>query len=688
MRFSQFSLKVVLFSVIPLGLSTSIILMIQLHEVKTITESATEITDKKAQAIYEAHLRSQSESIADKVKLRLDAIENELNILRGSAQLMIDQPALAELGKKVADVDFFRNHFVYNTQQHWANLPDSDSDISMSIWGYLLKPDGQMDETTRKHVDFISGIKPLLFSIGHYGMPKGWLYIVGPKSTPVMTMTPWAQMPAIFDKEYPGHNTRNWWDFFFPGIVEGWEAWLPDLAPPRQQVTLTPLYKDAGGTGMMVTFFAPLWSADRSRNEGSAALDYNLNNLVELVKNERAGRQGFSFLMEGSDGAVLGLKQEWAKTLGLSEQKSVDSGVTQSYFKLSESKNDVLRRLAGELNGDEPSLHTFVDSRGERYLIAFKKITDFNRWFGQGPTINRDALYLGSVIPLAEIGEVREAIQSEIATIADRSQRSMLLIALGVGFLVAGIAVIFALRQTRQMRLLNAAVQAVRNQDLETQVDIIANDDLGGFASAFNMMVHELHESYRKTYLYNQSLEAKVKERTTELEEKNAKLEYLSITDPLTRLYNRHKLDQVLESEHQRFLRSKLAFSVILLDIDHFKLVNDRHGHSVGDDVLQHISDILQRNSRQTDSVGRWGGEEFLIICPYANLEGALNLAEKLRIAIESHDFPQVGHITASFGVTEYRSDDNESRVVSRADDALYKAKNAGRNRVFGLSSA
>ncbi|TBW55435.1 diguanylate cyclase [Marinobacter halodurans] len=685
MHFSRFSLKVVILSILPLGLFATALLVIQLHEASQLTESATRISDVKIQEIYRSHVRNQARSIAGQVRLRLESIRNELNILRGSAQLLIDRPSLAGLGAKVNQVDFFHNHLIYNDKQHWANLAQSDDDISMSVWGYLLGSDGRMNEATRRHVALVSGIKPLLFSIGHYGMPKGWLYVVGPKTTPVMTMTPWAQMPAIFDKEYPGHNTHNWWDMFFPGIVEGWTSWLPKLPDPESQVTLTPLYKDAGGTGLMVTFFAPLWNADRTANAGAAAVDYPLNNLVNLVKKGQISHQGFSFIMDSSGGNILGLKPEWAKTLGLSEKKRTDSGVTQSYFKLSDSKNDKLRQVAGELEGDDLPLHTFTDAQGQPYLLAFKKITAFNRWNGHGPGINRDTLYLGTTVPLTEVKEVRDAIKTEISTISERSQHFMVLSALGVALLVAGLATLFAWRQTRQIRLLNECVDAVRNKDFTGQVEVAAKDDLGDLARAFNKMVMELNESHQQASHYSRALEDKVRERTRELEEKNAALEQLSVTDALTGLYNRHKLDQVLIYEQNRFQRYGHIFSVILLDIDHFKLVNDLHGHSIGDDVLKQVADILAWNTRQTDSVGRWGGEEFLIVCTDTDLDGAATLSNLLRQRIASHDFPHLEGITASFGVTEYRAGDNESLVVSRADDALYQAKHAGRNKVFGL---
>lgn len=162
----------------------------------------------------------------------------------------------------------------------------------------------------------------------------------------------------------------------------------------------------------------------------------------------------------------------------------------------------------------------------------------------------------------------------------------------------------------------------------------------------------------------------------------NKQLEKLSVTDRLTELYNRVKLDEVLEAEMARVNRSGQAFSVILIDVDHFKWVNDQHGHQTGDSVLKSFADVLRSETRVTDFVGRWGGEEFLIICPNTDLPGAQRLAENLRGAVESHDFPVVKAKTASFGVACHREGEPVQELISRADAALYAAKQGGRNRV------
>jgi diguanylate cyclase (GGDEF)-like protein len=156
----------------------------------------------------------------------------------------------------------------------------------------------------------------------------------------------------------------------------------------------------------------------------------------------------------------------------------------------------------------------------------------------------------------------------------------------------------------------------------------------------------------------------------------------LSREDYLTGLDNRRRSTEVLENEIRRATRYKTTFSLILADIDHFKSVNDRLGHQAGDRVLASIASNIRATVRATDRVGRWGGEEFIIISPETDIGGGAALAEKIRTKLEWTDFGKIGHRTASFGVTAFRDGDNMESVTARADDALYAAKQGGRNRV------
>lgn len=177
-------------------------------------------------------------------------------------------------------------------------------------------------------------------------------------------------------------------------------------------------------------------------------------------------------------------------------------------------------------------------------------------------------------------------------------------------------------------------------------------------------------------------IQNRLAEAHAELAFKNQQLENLSVTDRLTGLFNRRKLDEVLSQECLRAQRTASPLTVIIADIDKFKSVNDLHGHLVGDQLLVELAVALQHGVRKVDIVGRWGGEEFMIICPDTDLAGACVLAENIRIAINGRVFPVVGRKTCCFGVAQYRPGEAPEAVVKRADDALYRAKKGGRNQV------
>jgi diguanylate cyclase (GGDEF)-like protein len=157
----------------------------------------------------------------------------------------------------------------------------------------------------------------------------------------------------------------------------------------------------------------------------------------------------------------------------------------------------------------------------------------------------------------------------------------------------------------------------------------------------------------------------------------------ISITDHLTGAYTRRHLDEVLMSEISRASRSGNGFAVILCDLDRFKSVNDQFGHRAGDKLMIQTVALIKKTVRKIDVLGRWGGEEFIIVLPeIGDLAGAVAAAEKLRHAIEREDFGAIGPRSASFGVAVHHPGETAEHLVERADQALYRAKAGGRNRV------
>ena len=191
----------------------------------------------------------------------------------------------------------------------------------------------------------------------------------------------------------------------------------------------------------------------------------------------------------------------------------------------------------------------------------------------------------------------------------------------------------------------------------------------------------------------NRELEAKVQERTHELAEANSRLAQLAVTDGLTGLYNHRHFHERLSLEVERSARNGLPLSLLMVDVDHFKHYNDQHGHPAGDEVLRQLGRLLSEGRRANDVVARYGGEEFSVILVDTAKFTAAKIAERLRERVSSHEFPHgdeqpSGRLAISLGVATFPEDAISAEVLVRAaDDALYAAKRAGRNRVVLAST-
>ena len=210
--------------------------------------------------------------------------------------------------------------------------------------------------------------------------------------------------------------------------------------------------------------------------------------------------------------------------------------------------------------------------------------------------------------------------------------------------------------------------------------DICSNSIIAFLMSALH------YRNFTKDFINNKIIADKNKTllaKNKEIERINQELQRQAERDELTGLYNRRKINLILRELRKTTLRYQKDFAVILIDIDFFKVINDTFGHATGDRVLKNIAHILQSNIRDVDSCGRWGGEEFIVICPDANCSGAQPLAERLRQAISMCCFHESQRVTASFGVACHRHHTTLTSLLNAADILLYEAKEKGRNQVI-----
>ena len=224
---------------------------------------------------------------------------------------------------------------------------------------------------------------------------------------------------------------------------------------------------------------------------------------------------------------------------------------------------------------------------------------------------------------------------------------------------------------------------------------IEADNEFKAVEVACNEMLRKVDldkkELLKVEYNYQSILEKEVSERIHELELSNKQLNTLAATDPLTQIRNRRSFFDIAEKYYSIAIRTKEALSLMMIDLDHFKSVNDKYGHASGDEVLKEFTRIVKHQLRESDLFARYGGEEFVIVLANTGIEGAENLAEKIRSAVEANILMTEKNeiqITVSIGASELsKKDTSLEDILSRADKALYLAKENGRNRIDQMAA-
>ena len=290
------------------------------------------------------------------------------------------------------------------------------------------------------------------------------------------------------------------------------------------------------------------------------------------------------------------------------------------------------------------------------------------------------------VVPLAVThrhGVVRAKLSERDLNAYLASQRRWILSLMMLTIIAMGGAITYGHRRLVGNPLSNLARAAglLGGGDMTVRAEVRGNDEISALSGSFNSMAQALQ-------LYTEDLEQVIAERTSELEGANERLRELATTDQLTGLSNRHNFDEFARQAIELARRNGRPISLVLIDTDHFKSVNDRFGHPAGDQVLKDVAKTLQNNARKADMVARVGGEEFAVLMPDAVVELAGQAAERMRAALAAAthtEVPELGdeRITASFGVACFDHPDGRLEdLYTAADEAMYRSKTDGRNRV------
>jgi len=322
------------------------------------------------------------------------------------------------------------------------------------------------------------------------------------------------------------------------------------------------------------------------------------------------------------------------------------------------------------------TLHTNIEPASNENLVMFtNNIQIDNETVG--------VLYLG-----LSTSHIMSRLETQRFTLLKREALIILLIALGE-FLALSYIIVRPVG-----KIIDFLKSNIDNKgQLVSKIPMISNDEFGQLAQQFNTLSSQLNKANKKLRSKIESADQRLLETNQQLKQLNEKFRLLSITDPLTGLFNRRYFDRLMEAEVNLSNRHGDPNSILLLDIDFFKAINDTYGHYIGDVVLKNMTTVLRKNLRRTDTVCRIGGEEFAVLCRRANQTQAMKIAEKLRTAIEVTPMtPEIDDslmITVSIGVASVpcrTKNTTPKQLYKDVDTAMYYSKNNGRNRVTHIT--
>ncbi len=451
--------------------------------------------------------------------LRVDAIINdthaEVIALAATMQDLIDRPQMANaLGSALAGDAQSGKSIKYDPEGQWAQNAKGAPSV-LSVWGYLLGPNKKPRPDVMRLIRDTAVFDLVSASLMTGGARKLQFYYVGPKDRPIMRTTPYADQAQTYDKLYPGHNNANFWDFFFPGVYESWQAWRkdPGLMPVKDSyITATAPYVDATTAALIVSYFYPLWTKDRRDVAGMTAVDITLDQLAEIVQSVKVADTGFAFLaME--NGNVLAVRAEGEATLGLvTANATAGQGVTAVDRTLTRSSQAGIRSLALPTDDHTRITHVNLLQNGvlAPYIVTLQRLSQRNLWDRDRKSIVSSQLVLGFVVPESEIYAAMTAAQASVDRSLERILHSAAIT--GVLTLLVLLIVIVAISKPISAGLQELATAARRLKDKDYSVRIAApsDDEVGEVGVAFNRMAADI--SY-----HTENLEQRVRDRTSEL---------------------------------------------------------------------------------------------------------------------------------------------------------------------------
>ncbi len=437
---------------------------------------------------------------------------------------------------------------------------------------------------------------------------------------------------------------------------------------PQREAVWTSAYLDPAGMGWMVSAIAPVYNGDVL--EGVLGLDITLKSLVDKLFSQQYVSASKVFFLDQQQ-TLLAMSPDMASLLGMQE-------LTSYHYEGKQPAQQNMQKPQGF------QLQALQDQQFSRDVLA---LLHSEQTSGQITVHNTD--YIVARVPVLATGWQMFILQdmSQVMLPLQQLEQTWLSIAVSVFvLLLLGNALYLHYVYRRSRRFAHNIVVPINQLAEQTlqlgKKGVVSGNGLADspirevavLAGNFSRMAAELEERTQRL--------AKANTARSILEEKARLYQIMASTDQLTGLHNRKHLDTILRHEGIRSQRYGTQLSLMMLDIDHFKRINDNFGHQVGDQVLKQVARCLKNALRESDVLGRWGGEEFLLLCPNTGLQDASLLAEKLRQQVEQLKCHDQLIVTVSIGVAQMQQGERTEQTIGRADAMLYRSKHHGRNQV------
>lgn len=517
--FTRFRTKFILVASLSVLVALLLSGAVALWSVQRLGEDASAKVQLGLKDASREYLDNYIQTTAQRTNLTLDRALSELQTLSNLSQYLIDHPDEAEaLGSAANSLPGFEDALTYNKAGNWQQNGPNEPAV-VSVWGPMLEADGSIKPEVRKHIQRTAILDWVLPPMKANGAPKLYFYYVGPRGMSYLRLSPYTDMAREFDRVYPDHNKSDFWDFFFPGIVDGWEA-RAKVTPGKVSATLTPPYEDAAGGGTIVSAFQPLWDASGQKFAGAAAMDFSLAQIVALIQDVKLAKTGFAFLVQ-PNGNVLAVNPAGQMTLGLVDS-TTSEGAAVLERSLGKSSQPAVAKLSLPTDDLEHFDRVLLNEKGvERpYVLVTKRLRSLEQWVDK-TGIQTNQWTLGFLVPEDEIYAPLIAATKDIQRTTKTIWAGQLAIALLALAIVLTAVMWVSKRMTAGLISLADAANQIREKEYGVRVPALTNDEIGQLAVAFNVMASDIQN-------YTRNLEGMVRERTRALEGANQEITKLN----------------------------------------------------------------------------------------------------------------------------------------------------------------